>query len=122
MTDFSADIHHASDSVPNHPHPWPRSGALSSVEKLLMDSGTAARLFEVRYCYSPDLEPMLSVHGIDDGSPLSRASVQLDEATGRFYRTYLTGWSGRGRKEERHYFADVHDAAGYLRFLLTPEC
>jgi hypothetical protein len=93
--------------------------ALYSLETLLMSGKVVTAAFEIRHGTAPAGDPVLSLHRADDGTPVSFASIHLERPTGRFYRTYSTGWGDLVRGEERHYFTDAHDAAAYVGFLLT---
>ena len=61
----------------------------------------------------------LSLHVSGQAEPEMFGSISLEPGSGRFYRTYETGWPGREKRKERHYFVDAHDAARYLQFLVA---
>ncbi len=93
--------------------------ALYGLETLLMSGHALSAAFEIRHGKAPCGDPLLSLHRADNGMPVPFASIHLERGTGRFYRTYATGWGDIVRREERHYFTDAHDAAAYVGFLLT---
>ncbi|WSH66229.1 hypothetical protein U8Q05_07095 [Rhizobium ruizarguesonis] len=93
--------------------------ALYSLETLLMTGEAIPAAFEIRHDRTAGGDPVLSLHRIDDGTPLRFASICLECQSGRFYRTYGIGWGVTSQREERHYFTDAHDAAAYVGFLLT---
>lgn len=107
----------ASSAVP--PGARPAMDALQGIEAIVSESAPPGSAFEIRHNRTDDGVASISLHLADHQEPLRFASVYVEAGSGRFYRTYETGWPGSANiRRQTHYFVDAHDAAAYLCFII----